>query len=70
MGRTCPDGQNITGHGDMLLNEKKAFYERQYLCILRQIRITLTFIKHKVIFPHKSGTTLSSLAEKLWSGHN
>ena len=31
MDRTGPDGQNIPGHRDLLINEEKAFCERQNL---------------------------------------
>ena len=47
-----PIGQIIPGHRDYLINEGKAFCERQYL--YKKIRSSLTFIKHKVIFSHKS----------------
>ena len=44
-GETGPDGQNIFGHTDVLIND--IFCERQYLLVLRQqIKITLTFFKN------------------------
>ena len=34
--RTGPNGQNIPDQGDLLINEEKAFCERQYIYVLRQ----------------------------------
>ena len=46
MGQTGLDRQTITDHEDVLINVEKAFCERQYLYVLRQIiKITLTFIE-------------------------
>ena len=43
-GETGPDGQNIFGYTDVLIND--FFCERQYLYVLRQqIKMTLTFLK-------------------------
>ena len=47
MGRTGPDGQNIPGQKDVLMNEERVFCERQYLYILRQnIMITSFYKQH------------------------
>ena len=43
LGITCPYGLNIPGYRDLLINEEKAFCERQ--CLYKKNKITLTFIK-------------------------
>ena len=61
MGRTGPDNQNIPGHRDLLINEKIVCVITNIFTFLRQyIKITLTLIKHLVIFPHKSCTAMVS----------